>query len=68
MKEYTRDITIIVSNTVTNIGVKSRLYILMNWAAFPGFAKKLIINNNNSYNDNKTKFLSQRWNQSQFYI
>ena len=28
MKEYTRDITIIVSNTDTNIGVKSRLYIL----------------------------------------
>ena len=41
LKEYTRDITIIVSNTVTNIGVKSRLYILMNWAAFPGFAKKI---------------------------
>ena len=41
IKEYTRDITIIVSNTVTNIGVKSRLYILMNWAAFSGFSKKI---------------------------
>ena len=44
MKEYTRDFTIIVSNTFTNIGVKSRLNInsLMKWAAFPGFAKKII--------------------------
>ena len=41
MKYYTRDTTIIVSNTVANKGVKSRLYILMNWAAFPGFAKKI---------------------------
>ena len=41
MKDYTRDTTIIVSNTVTNIGVKSRIYILMNWAASPGFAKKI---------------------------
>ena len=68
MKDYTRDTTIIVSNTVTNIGVKSRLYILMNWAAFPGFAKKINNSNNNSYNNNKIKLLSQRWNQSQFYI
>ena len=48
MKEYTRDITIIVSNTFTNISVKSRLYSLMKWAAFAGFAK-----NNNTNNDNK---------------
>ena len=68
MKEYTRDITIIVSNTFTNIGLKSRLYSLMKWAAFPGFAKKkkiiiliiiiIVI----------IKPCSQRWNQSQFYI
>ena len=52
MKEYTRDITIIVSNTFTNIGVKSRLYSLMKWAALPGFAKKN--NNNNNYNNNNS--------------
>ena len=49
MKEYTRDITIIVSNTFTNISVKSRLYSLVKWAAFAGFAKK---NNNNNNNNN----------------
>ena len=49
MKEYTRDITIIVSNTFTNIGVKSRLYSLMKWTASSGFAKK----NNNDNNSNK---------------
>ena len=66
MKEYIRDITIIVSNTFTNIGVKSRLYSLIKWAAFPGLAKKkkiviiiiIVI----------IKLCSQRWNQSQFYI
>ena len=47
MKEYTRDITIIVSNTFRNISAKSRLYSLMKWAAFAGFANK-----NNNYNDN----------------
>ena len=50
MKEYTRDITIIVSNTFTNISVKSRLYSLMKWAVFAGFAKKKNSNNNNSNN------------------
>ena len=50
MKEYTRDITIIVSNTFTNISVKSRLYSLMKWATFAGFAKK----NNNDNNNNNT--------------
>ena len=49
MKEYTRDITIIVSSKFTNISVKSRLYSLMKWAAFAGFAKK---NNNNDNNNN----------------
>ena len=53
MKEYTRDITIIVSNTFTNISVKSRLYSLMKWAAFAGFAKKNN-NNNNNNNDNSS--------------
>ena len=52
MKEYTRDITIIVSNTFTNIGVKSRLYSLMKWVAFPGFAKNN--NNNNDSNNNNS--------------
>ena len=52
MKEYTRDITIIVSNTFTNISVKSRLYSLMKWAAFAGFAKKNNNNNNNNNNSN----------------
>ena len=52
MKEYTRDITIIVSNTFTNISVKSRLYSPMKWAAFAGFAKK---NNNNNNNNNNSK-------------
>ena len=51
MKEYTRDITIIVSNTFTNKGVKSRLYSLMKWAASSGFAKK---NNNNNSNTNNS--------------
>ena len=51
MKGYTRDIMIIVSNTFTNISVKSRLYSLMKWAAFAGFAK----NNNNNDNNNKNK-------------
>ena len=51
MKEYTRDITIIVSNTFTNISVKSRLYGLMKWAAFAGFAKKNNSNNNNNNNN-----------------
>ena len=49
MKGYTRDIMIIVSNTFTNISVKSRLYSLMKWAAFAGFAKN---NNNNNNNNN----------------
>ena len=53
MKEYTRDITIIVSNTFTNISVKSRLYSLMKWAAFAGFAKK----NNNNNNDSNNKIM-----------
>ena len=52
MKEYTRDITIIVSNTFTNISVKSRLYSLMKWAAFAGFAKNNNNNNNNNNNYN----------------
>ena len=53
MKEYTRDITIIVSNTFTNISVKSRLYSLMKWAAFAGFVKKNNnSNNSNNYNSN----------------
>ena len=53
MKEYTRDITIIVSNTFTNISVKSRLYSLMKWAAFAGFAKKNNNNSNNNISNNK---------------
>ena len=56
MKEYTRDITIIVSNTFTNISVKSRLYSLMKWAAFAGFAKN---NNNNSNNNNSNNKIMQ---------
>ena len=60
MKEYTRDITIIVSNTFTNISVKSRLYSLMKWAAFAGFAKKNNnINNNNSNNNNSSNKIMQ---------
>ena len=55
MKEYTRDITIIVSNTFTNISVKSRLYSLMKWAAFAGFAKKNNINNNSNNNNSNSK-------------
>ena len=46
---YIHNITIIVSNTFTNVSVKSRLYSLMKWAAFAGFAKK---NNNNNNNNN----------------
>ena len=78
MKEYTRDIAIIVSNTVTNLGVQSRLYILMNWGGGGGhflvLQRRYINNNNNSYNNNnnnnnnKIKLFSERWNQSQFYI
>ena len=52
MKEYTRDITIIVSNTFTNISVKRGLYSIMKWAAFAGFAKKNNNNNNNNNNSN----------------
>ena len=52
MKEYTRDITIIVSNTFKNISAKSRLYSLMKWAAFAGFAKKNNNNNDNNNNNN----------------
>ena len=52
MKEYTRDITIIVSNTFMNINVKSRLYSLMKWAPFAGFAKKN--NNDNNINNNNS--------------
>ena len=55
MKEYIRDITIIVSNTFTNISVKSRLYSLMKWAAFAGLAKK----NNNSNNNNSNNKIMQ---------
>ena len=47
---------IIVSNTFTNISVKSRLYSLMKWAAFAGFAKK---NNNNSNNNNSNNNIRQ---------
>ena len=63
MKECTRDITIIVSNTFTNISVKSRLYSLMKWAAFTGFAKKKNNNdnnnNNNSNNNNSNNKIMQ---------
>ena len=65
MKEYTRDIMIIVSNTFTNISVKSRLYSLMKWAAFAGFAKK---NNNNSYNNNSNNKIMQSSNVLTFQL
>ena len=55
MKEYTRDITIIVSKTFTNIIVKFRLYSLMKWAALNGFAKKKNNNNKNNNNNNHSK-------------
>ena len=42
MKEYTSDKTIIVSNMFTYIDAKSRLYSLIKWAAFPGFAKRIM--------------------------
>ena len=58
MKEYTRDITILVSNMFTNISVKSRLYSLMKWATFAGFAKKSN-NNNNSNNNNSSNKIMQ---------
>ena len=59
IKEYTRDITIIVSNTFTNISVKSRLH-LMKWAAFADFAKKNNnINNKNSNNNNSNNKIIQ---------
>ena len=54
MKEYTRDITIIVSNTFTNISVKSRLYSLTKWAALAGFANN---NNNNNNNNSNNKIM-----------
>ena len=59
MKEYTRDITIIVSNTFTKISVKSRLYSLMKWAAFAGFSKKNNNDNNNSNNNNSNNKIMQ---------
>ena len=57
MKEYTRDITIIVSNTFTNISVKSKLYSLMKWAAFDGSAKKSNNNNNSNNNNSNNKIM-----------
>ena len=57
MKEYTRDMTIIVSNTFTNISVKSRLYSLMKWAVFAGFAKKSNNNNNSNNNNSNNKIM-----------
>ena len=57
MKDYTRDIMIIVSNTFTNISVKSRLYSLMKWAAFACFAKKNNNNNNSNNNNSNNKIM-----------
>ena len=57
MKEYTRDITIIVSNTFTNISVKSRLYCLVKWALFAGFEKKNDNNKNSNNNNSNNKIM-----------